>query len=127
MKKIILGVKNIGYTDEQGLEEMVERSQDILAEAAVAKEKALTQKFFEELRKSSGLSVYGKENVIKTMEMGAVDIVLISDVMENEIDFFEEKAKEFGTTVEIISRDTREGEQLFQIGGIAAMLRWKLT
>jgi peptide chain release factor subunit 1 len=38
MKKIILGVKNIGYTDEQGLEEMVERSQDILAEAAVAKE-----------------------------------------------------------------------------------------
>lgn len=127
MKKTVLGVKNIGYTDEQGLEEMVERSQDILAEAAVAKEKALTQKFFEELRKSSGLSVYGKDNVLKALEMGAVDIILISDTLEQEIEFFEEKAQQFGTTVEIVSMDTREGDQLFQIGGIAAMLRWKIS
>ncbi|MBR9682496.1 MAG: hypothetical protein GOV02_02370, partial [Candidatus Aenigmarchaeota archaeon] len=37
----------------------------------------------------------------------------------------EELVKEYGTTLEIISRDTREGEQLYQIGGIGAILRWK--
>jgi len=124
LRKQILGVKNVGYTDEQGLEELVERSQDVLAEASVAKEKALLQKFFEGLKKETGLVTYGKKNVQKALEAGCVEIILINEgVEEKEIT---EKAEQFGTTVEIISRDTREGEQLFQLGGIAAMLRWKL-
>ncbi len=124
IKKQVIGVKNTGYTDEQGLEEIVQRSQDILAEAAVAKEKALVQKFFEELRKESSLAVYGKEKVMKSLEMGAVEIILISEGLETKT--FSEKAKNYNTQVEIISKDTREGEQLFQLGGIAAILRWKM-
>jgi len=124
LQKKILGIKNVGYTDEQGLEELVERSQDILAEAAIAKEKALLQKFFEELRKESGIVTYGKENVMKALELGAVEIILINEGLENES--LIEKAKQYDTKVEIISRDTREGEQLYQLGGIAAILRWKL-
>jgi peptide chain release factor subunit 1 len=125
IKKQILGVKNVGYTDEQGLEELVERSQDLLAEAAIAKEKALLQKFFEELKKGSGMVNYGKENVLKALEMGAVEIILLSESKEDEA--LVEKAKQYNTTVEVISKDTREGGQLYQIGGIAAILRWKLS
>lgn len=123
-KKQILGVKNVGYTDEQGLEELVERSQDLLAEAAIAKEKALLQRFFEELKKGSGMVNYGKENVMKALEMGAVEIILLSESKEDET--LVEKAKQYNTTVEVISEDTREGGQLYQIGGIAAILRWKI-
>lgn len=124
LQKQIIGTKNVGYTDEQGLEELVERSQDLLAEAAIAKEKALLQKFFEELGKDSGLVTYGKKNVEKALEMGAVEIILINEgVEEKEIT---DKAEKYGTTVEIISKDTREGEQLHQLGGIAAILRWKI-
>jgi peptide chain release factor subunit 1 len=120
----IIGTKNVGYTDEQGLEELVERSQDLLAEASIAKEKALLQKFFEELGKDSGLVTYGKKNVEKALEMGSIEIILINEgVEEKEIT---DKAEKYGTTVEIISKDTREGEQLYQLGGIAAMLRWKI-
>lgn len=124
IRKHVLGVKNTGYTDEQGLEELVQRSQDILAEAAVAKEKALVQKFFVELRKESGLAIYGKEKILKVLEMGAVNTIMISEGKEAEE--ITEKAKNFGTKVEIISKDTREGEQLYQLGGIAALLRWKI-
>lgn len=124
LKKQVLGVKNVGYTDEQGLEELVERSQDILAEAAIAKEKALLQKFFEELRKESGLVNYGKKNVERALEMGAVEIILLNEGKEEKE--LTEKAEQYGTTVEIISKDTREGGQLYQLGGIAAILRWKL-
>jgi len=124
LKKQIIGTKNVGYTDEQGLEELVERSQDVLAEASIAKEKALLQKFFEELRKDSGLAAYGKKSVEKALGMGAIEIILINEgVEEKEIT---EKAEKYGTTVEIISKDTREGEQLYQLGGIAAILRWKI-
>jgi len=127
IKNQVLGVKNVGYTDETGLEELVERSQDLLAEAAVAKEKALVQKFFEELKKNSGMVVYGMDDVKKAMEIGAVDLIIISDGIEEEvIDKLKEDAKKYGTTLEIISRDTREGEQLFQLSGIAAFLRWRI-
>lgn len=124
VRKKVLGVENTGYTDEQGLEELVQRAQNILAEAAVAKEKELVQRFFEELRKGSGLAIYGNENILKILEMGAVDIILVSEGID--IDELIEKAKNYGTNVEIISKDTREGEQLFQLGGIAALLRYKV-
>lgn len=125
IKKQILGIKSTGYTDEQGLEELLERSEDLLKEAAIANEKALVQKFFEELRKESGFVTYGKDNVLKALKMGAVEIIMVSEDLEI-IDTFVELAKQYGTKVEIISRDTREGEQLYQLGGVAAILRWKL-
>lgn len=125
IKKQILGVKSTGYTDEHGLEELVERSEDLLKEAAIAKEKALVQKFFEGLRKESGFVTYGKDNVLKALKMGAVETILVSEDLEI-VDTFVELAKQYGTKVEMISRDTREGEQLYQLGGIAAILRWKL-
>src|SRR3972149_559267 len=109
IKAQILGIKNIGYTDEQGLEELVERSEDLLAEAAVAKEKALVQRFFENLQKDNGMVTYGLENVKKAIEMGAVDLILISDgIEEKTIDELKDLSKQYGTALEIISRDTRE-------------------
>ena len=69
--------------------------------------------------------VYGKENVMKALGLGAVDIILISEGMES--DELVEKAGEYGTEVEIISKDSMEGSQLFELSGIAAFLRWKLN
>jgi peptide chain release factor subunit 1 len=42
------------------------------------------------------------------------------------IDVLSEQAKSLGSGVEIISVDSREGEQFYQIGGIGAILRYKL-
>jgi peptide chain release factor subunit 1 len=127
IKLRILGIKNVGYTDDHGLEELVERSEDLLAEAAVSKEKALVQRFFESLQKGNGMVTYGLENVRGALEAGAVDMILISDgIEEKTIDELKELAKNYGTALEIVSRDTREGEQLFQLNGIGAFLRWRL-
>ncbi|MBU3905133.1 MAG: peptide chain release factor aRF-1 [Nanoarchaeota archaeon] len=167
MKKKILGIKDVGYTDEHGLQELVEKSQDILAESAVSKEKELVKKFFFELQSDSGKVTYGVQSVLKALEIGAVDMVLISEDLEyTEIEYqcscgsagkkfikndrlkevtcqkcsqpiqlmgqrdiveaFEELVTSHGTEIEVISRDTREGEQLYQMGGIGAILRYKL-
>ncbi len=126
IKKQVLGIKNIGYTDETGLEELVQRSQDLLAEASVAKEKALVQKFLEELRKGSGLVTYGAKDVKNALELGAVETIIVSENQDKLVDEFKGLAGQYGTKLEIISLDTREGQQLSELGGIGAFLRWKI-
>ena len=41
------------------------------------------------------------------------------------LDFFEERVKNFGSLLTVVSRDTREGEQFFQLGGVGALLRYR--
>lgn len=78
LKQKLLGVKDIGYTDEYGLEELVQRSQDLLAAAAISKEHELMQKFFTMLNKEGNVA-YGYTEVKKALEMNAVDTLLISE------------------------------------------------
>jgi stalled ribosome rescue protein Dom34 len=78
IQKKVLGVKDIGSTDEYGLEELVFKSQDLLKEAMISKERELMQKFFSEL-KNNGNVVYGFEETRKALEAGAVDVLLLSE------------------------------------------------
>lgn len=78
LKKMVLGVKDTGYTGEFGMEELVERSKDLLKEAAIVKERELMEKFFNEMRKD-GKIVYGYEDVDRALDAGAVETLLISE------------------------------------------------
>jgi len=126
LKDKIIGVKDLSYTDEFGLQELLERSQDILAEEGVIDEKKLMNKFFNYLAKKPRMVTYGKDDCMKFLKMGVVDILLISDKASDEIiDEFMAEAEKMGSTVEIISTETREGNQLKDIGGYAAILRYE--
>ena len=62
------------------------------------------------------------------IEMGVVNKLLISESIDEEkIDKFEKKAREFNSEVKIISTETREGTQLKDLGGIAAILRYEIN
>lgn len=74
----IIGVKDIGYTGDHGLEELVQRSEDLLKEAAVMKERQLLQKFFTELQKGGNV-VYGYTQTIEALNLGAMDTLLVSE------------------------------------------------
>jgi len=57
--------------------------------------------------------------------MGVVDTMMISEsVDEKIIDEFMTEAENLGSNVEIISLETREGAQLKDLGGYAAILRY---
>ncbi|MBI2579208.1 MAG: peptide chain release factor aRF-1 [Candidatus Aenigmarchaeota archaeon] len=43
------------------------------------------------------------------------------------VEYFEDKAISYGSRVELVSRDTREGEQFLQLGGIGAILRYRVS
>lgn len=128
IKKKILGTKDLSYTGEFGLQELLEKSDDLLAAEEVADEKKLMQRFFYELSKDTGLAAYGKRDVMSFIGYGAVDMVLLSeDLDESVIEEFEMEAEKMGTKVILISDQTREGVQLRDMGKIAAILRYPMT
>lgn len=121
----IIAVKDLSYTGEFGLQELLEKSQDVLAEEEVAKEKTVMQKFFNLLAKQPEMVSYGEHYVKQCLMMGAVDTLLLSETVDDKLmDELDAEAKKFGTQTEVISTETREGVQLKEIGGIAAILRY---
>ncbi len=123
----ILGIKDIGDADEHGLELLVEISGDILAEQEIIREKKILEKFFNMLGKEKEKTAYGKEAVEKALEFGAVDLLLLSKSLKKpEIKKFEEKAEETAVDIKFISNETEEGVQFWNLGGVGAVLRFKI-
>ncbi len=123
----ILDVLDSSYTGEFGLHELVDNASGIFKEIEVMKEKQLVQRFLREVVKDNGLAAYGEGEVNKLLQMGAVEVLLISDTIESEstLDTLVELAESTGARVEVISSETEEGQQLKAFGGIAAILRFR--
>lgn len=128
VKKKILGYKPISYTEEVGIEELLDKAQDLLATAEVSDEKKLMQRFFDLLVKKPRMVDYGFESVKRKLELGAVDVILVSESLEDKkAEELEAIANQYGTDFKIISIDTREGAQLKEMGKVAAILRYEVA
>lgn len=121
----IIGVKDQGDTSEAGLKELVELSQDVLANQEIIHEKKVLERFFDSLGKSPEMTPYHFESVKKALDYGAVDLLVLSK------NYDKAKGKELktiaenmGTTVEVVSVETTEGEQFFKLGGLGAIQRF---
>jgi len=86
LRKKIAGVLDTGYTDEQGVKEVVNKSGEVLADLDILKEKSLVQRFMEELVAGKGLVAYGEREIRRSLELGAVKLLLISEgVRKNRV------------------------------------------
>jgi len=127
VKKKIIAIKDLSYTGDFGLEELLEKSLDVLAQEDVSEEKKIVGRFLEMLATKQNMVSYGETDVMKKLKMGVVDILLLSEALSDEkIEEFEETAKPFGSEIRIISTQTREGAQLRDLGKAAAILRYEV-
>ena len=127
VKKKIIAIKDLSYTGDFGLEELLEKSNDVLAQEDVIEEKKIVGRFLEMLATKQSMTAYGENEVMEKLKMGIVDILLLSeDLPEEKVEEFENAAQPFGTNVRIISTQTREGVQLRDLGKIAAILRYEV-
>jgi len=79
-KKVVTPLFDTGYTDEFGLKELVDNAGDAIADMQLVIEKNFMQRLFKEIRKpDGGLSTYGEDQVRAAAEMGAADILLLSE------------------------------------------------
>ena len=75
-----------------------------------------------------GKASYGAEEVMKNLEMGVVDVLLLSeDLDDNTIQRYEDEGKKTNVDIRLISTETREGVQLRDMGKIAAILRYEVS
>ncbi len=127
LKRKIIGTKDLSYTDDFGLQELLDKSTDLLEAEEIAREKKIMERFFKQLLDNPGKVTYGEKETLRALEMNAVDTLLLSENLpEDRIFKLEEQAAKGGTEVKIISIETREGVQLKEMGGIAAILRFEI-
>lgn len=128
LKKKVIGIKDISYTGYFGLQELVELSDDILSNEGIMEEKAIVNKFLEALAKNPGTVAYGYNEVVRLLDIGAVETVLVSEEADKKtISELEKKALNTSATVKIISTETREGVQIRDLGKFAAILRYDIS
>jgi protein pelota len=76
-----------------------------------------------------GAVAYGLREVHDAVESGAVDQVLVADTLlrNKEIVDLIQKAESMRSTIVVLSSEFEPGERLIALGGIAALLRYRLT
>ena len=81
LKEKIMATIDTSYVAEQGVEEIISKSQDVLKGVRYLEEKRLVQKFLYEIGHETGLGVYGETQVRKFLNLGIVDLLLVSEKM----------------------------------------------
>lgn len=129
-------VENISTGGERGLQEIVKRGiiERIIKEWKVQQEvKSLTE-FFEEFAKNSGLATYGAKNVEYAMNLGAIKTLLISNAIlkkskiekDKKMDELLKNIYDMRGGILIVSGEHDLGKQLEGMGGLAALLRFRI-
>ncbi len=125
----ILGEFDVAYTDESGLYELVDAAEEVLEGMDLIREKKLMARFMKLVANNEAMVAYGRDEVRKKLELGAVDTLLFSEELDAElVHKLVEQAELTGADVEFISTDIEEGAQLKRaFGGVAAFLRYKTS
>jgi peptide chain release factor subunit 1 len=128
LKDKVIAVKDIGDTEMHGLKMLVQACEDVLAEQEVTKQKQILDEFFMTLGKMPEKVAYGEAEVEERLNQGAVGKLLLSKTLPREkIQHFEKLAKQTGVEIHIVSNESHEGVQFFNIGGIGGILRFAMS
>lgn len=128
-KKSIL--ESTGAGGRSGIQEVLKKGtvEKLTAENRIAHEMSAIEEIFKEIAKSSSKVAYGKVQVIKGANAGAIEKLLVLDKLirsqnlEKVMDLVENMAGE----VMVISSEHEGGKQLESLGGLAAILRYPIN
>jgi protein pelota len=106
----------------------------VIEKLKVETETKLVEGVIEHISKDDGLAAYGDNEVLKAVQYGAVQDLLItdkklregSDEVRRQMDNLIRDTEKTRGTVHIVSTDHPTGEQLHRLGGIAAILRFRI-
>jgi len=80
LKKMVVDLFDISYTDEDGLRELVNAASESLSDLSVMTEKKVVARFLQEAVKD-GLAGYGVKEVMDLLSIGAVQTLLVSEAL----------------------------------------------
>ncbi len=80
IKKKIIGILDASYTDESGIRELIQKSEELLRDTELMKERTIINKFLEEIAKN-GLAAYGQKEVEEALLIGKVSTLVLSEAL----------------------------------------------
>ncbi|MFQ5815567.1 MAG: mRNA surveillance protein pelota [Candidatus Hydrothermarchaeaceae archaeon] len=125
-------LESIGSGGKTGVHEVLKRGavEKVAKESRVSLETTTVERLFVEIAKGSGLAAYGVVEVKNAVAYGAVDKLLVCDTQlrkDSGIDRMMRDVKKTGGDVIIVSTEHEAGERLESMGGIAAILRFRVS
>ena len=123
-RKIVL--EHTHSTGRAGITELVKSSANrILRDTRIAREAEQVENLLQEINRD-GLATYGRREVEAAVKLGAVETLLVSEEKLREFEGLMNEAEKKRGRVAIISSDHEAGERFLHLGGIGAILRYKV-
>ncbi len=133
-KVVLATCSNVG---KNGINEVLKRQeiQQILLQDKVSNEIKIVENLLQEISKDN-LATYGIKGVEKALDAGAIKTLLITDSYIHkkreqekfkEIDMIMRTVEQIKGKINLISKDHEGGKKLDGLGGIAALLRYKIN
>ena len=127
LKEKVIAVKDLGGTEMHGLQELVQLCGDVLAEQEITKQKKILDQFFEKLAKEPNKVAYGEAEVEDRLNRGAVDkLILSKSLSKDKIKLLENLAKASSTEIHLVTKETAQGVQFDNLGGVGGLLRFEI-
>ncbi|KAJ1958873.1 translation termination factor eRF1, partial [Dipsacomyces acuminosporus] len=73
----VVKLVDVSYGGENGFDQAISLSQEYLANVKFIQEKKLIDAYFDEISKDSGKIVYGVDDTLKALDMGAVETLIV--------------------------------------------------
>jgi len=123
-------IDSVSSATETGINEILKKGtlEKVIKENEIVKESQVIQEFFTHLNKDDGLSVYGLKQIKEADDVGAIKVLIISEenIKKEEIDQLARQVERKKGMVEIISKTHDLGEQFHRMGGLGAILRFRI-
>ena len=127
LREKVIGKVDIGDASASGFKELVEKSQNLLVNHERTLEKKDVENFFQNLGENPEKTFLGEENNRRALKFGAVGTLFLSVSLQKAlIKEMTQLAENTGAEIKIISTDTPEGEQFYNMGGIGSILRFSI-
>ncbi|SBT31668.1 peptide chain release factor subunit 1, putative [Plasmodium ovale wallikeri] len=78
----VIKIVDISYGGDNGFNQAIELSAEALQNVKFIQEKKLIGKFFEEIAQDTGKVVYGIEDTLKALEIGAVELLILYEGLD---------------------------------------------
>ncbi|MCD6387457.1 MAG: mRNA surveillance protein pelota [Methanophagales archaeon] len=130
--------ENTASIGTSGFLELLRRGavERVLRAERLATEARMFEKLLEEISKDSGKAAYGFDEVERCVQFGAVQTLLVSDNMltaeedeavREKVERIMREVEQMGGEVLILSTEFEPGKRLKRLGGVAALLRFKVA
>ena len=102
----VIDLYDVGYTNEYGLKELVDKASQTLNNLEIAKEKKIIERLLVEIKKGTGLAAYGDREVTEALKQGRVDTLIISKGLRKLK--FNYRCEDDGTELSEIAQEEKE-------------------